>query len=539
MTRIQSPRRPARFGLALVSCAALSLLARSLEAQIPKYTLWGANEFGNDLDYVGDVDNDGTCDFAIGVPRDSATGVYAGMIEVRSGTTGQVLYALFGKTEGDQFGSRVAGAGDVDGDGIPDIAGASLESTTSALSGYVGIYSGATGAVIREIHSNVGDNGFGRALDAGVDVDGDGVPDVLVGAFASNDAYLYSARTGEQIADFHHDSATNAGFGMSVAFVDDLDGDDAPDCLIGAPTGNYAVIRSAMGGQSLRTYFGNQAGSRFGAWVEALGDTDLDGVRDFAIGAPLAAVNGPASGFAAIYSPHSPVELGRVAGLGGFEWGSRIASAGDHDLDGRADFAVGSPYSDLALLYSGKTRQTLAAFPGDGSSFGYGGVLAGGSDCDGDGIPNLLLGSTGHPLSMPMVLQVKLFKECAGSFDWIASGCAAPGGIVPRLDVSGCAKALGWIAIRVSGTNKPTPSLVLIGGSLGDATMPGGCSVLVAGLAPSVFTLVLEPQTLGSAEKTLFVPMPGTTPQGVVYLQAVLPESGKAATTNVVRMTVE
>lgn len=529
-------RRPraSYFGL-----LAVSLTTTTLGAQIPQFTFWGVNEYGNDVDYIGDVNNDGSCDFAVGVPRDSTTGIYAGMIEVRSGKNGQLLYAIFGKSEGDQFGSRVVGAGDIDGDGVPDIAGSSLESSSSALSGYVGLYSGATGQVIREIHSNAGDNGFGRALDSGVDVDGDGICDVLVGAFASNDAYLYSSRTGDLIADFHDDSGASAGFGMSVAFIDDLDGDDAPDCLIGAPQGNYALIRSSMGGQTLRTYVGTQAGSRFGAWVEALGDTDLDGHRDIAIGAPLSSQNGPAAGYAAIFATGSTSELGRVVGLGGFEWGSRIAAAGDHDLDGRADFAVGSPYSDLSLIYSGATKQTLAAFPGDGTSYGYGGVLAGGGDGDNDGVPNLLVGSTGHPLSLPLQLQVKLFKECAGSFEWIGSGCAVGSGVTPRLDVSGCAKALGWIAIRVSGTNKPTPSIVLAGTSLGHTMMPGGCTVLVAGLAPTVFTLVLEPQTLGSAEKTLFLPMPGMTPQGVVYLQAVLPESGKAATTNVVRMTVE
>lgn len=539
MTQKHTARSHARFGLVLTGVSAFFAIGSTLIAQIPLYTYYGGNEFGNDLDHVGDVDGDGYCDFAIGVPRDSTAGVYAGKIELRSGKTGALLYQILGAGDGDQFGSRVVGAGDVDFDGYPDIAGSSLESQSSALAGYVGLFSGSDGTVIREIHGNIGDNGFGRALDAGVDVDGDGVCDVLVGAFASNDAYLYSANSGEMIASFHNASGASDGFGKSVAFVSDLDGDQAPDCLIGAPNGNYAHIRSSMGGQTLRTFQSTEPGAQFGAWVVNLGDTNLDGYEDIGIGAPLAGLNGPASGSAMIFTANDAALQTRVNGLGGFEWGSRIASAGDYDLDGRADFVVGSPYSDLAILYSGKTSQTLAAYPGDNTSYGYGGVLAGGGDCDNDGIPNVLIGSTGHPLSLPLQLQVKLFKECAGTFEWIAQGCAVSNGVVPRLDVSGCAKAKGWIAIRVSGTNKPTPAIVLVGLTPGQATLKGGCSVLIANLAPTVFAMTLEPQTLGSAEKTMFVPLPPNTPIGQVYMQSVLPESGYAATTNVVRMTIE
>jgi FG-GAP repeat len=520
--------------------AASIISAASVSAQTPLFILAGQNEFGNDVEHLGDVNSDGCDDFAIGIPRDSAAGTFAGRVEVRSGGTSQILYVSLGAAPGDQFGNRVVAIGDVDSDGAADFAAGSLESGANALSGYVRLISGGTGKILRTFYPHANDNGFARAIAGGEDADGDGIPDLLIGAFASNRAYLYSCHSGEEIAQFAPQTLANDAFGMSVEFVPDADQDDAPDCVIGAPFGNYVAIQSSAGGQLVKKINGESAGARFGTWVARVGDTNDDGIEDIAVGAPLANSNGPSAGYAAVVSSRSGVQLLRVDGLAGYEFGSRVEGAGDIDQDGRPDFAVGSPNADLALLYSGASGATIAAFPGDGTSYGYGGVLAGGGDCDHDGVPNLIVGSTGHPLSMPLLLQVKVFKECAGAFQWVGNGCKIPTGIAPRLDVSGCAKAGSFLAIRVSGSNKPTPALVVFGTHAANVALPsGGCPLLVGGIStPLTMTLTLTPQTLGSGEKTIFLPLPFGVPAGDIWMQALLPESSTAiATTNAVRLT--
>lgn len=525
---------------ALLTGGVIASMVPLAAAQIPQFTFSGAAKFGSDDEYVGDVDGDGTTDFAIGIPRDPSNGEDAGKIQVRSGATGLVIYFLVGAQK-DQYGARIAAAGDLDLDGRPDFLAASLASVGTAVSGYVRAVSGATGGTIRDYLPSAIDLGFGRALAAGSDIDGDAVPDLLIGAFASETVYAYSGASNAKLLKFKPNNIAGVGFGSSVDFCDDADHDQTDDVLIGAPIGGYATIRSSSTNAILRVFEGEPGDDRFGYWVSSTGRIDGDDKRDLVIGAPLSAVNGPASGFAAAYSLLTGQQICRVNGLGGYELGSRVESAGDLDADGRDDLLIGSPYADLALAIDGPTGQTLATFPGDGLSFGYGGVLAGGGDTDHDGLPNPIIASSGNPLSLTLILQVKVFRECAGSFEWIGSGCRAGTGVEPRLDVSGCATYPGFLALRVSGSNQPTPALVLVSAGLAapGTKLPGGCPLYAALPYPITAILTLAPQTLGSGEKTLFLPMPQGIPTATIVAQAVLPETQGLAATNAVRINFE
>src|SRR5262249_5935067 len=133
---------------------------------------------------LGDVNGDGYGDFVVGG--------LAGATVFGGGAAPSTLYVVNATVPYNFFGASTAGVGDVDGDGVPDfVVGApgplhSLFPLT--LPGSVYLYSGASGAQIRSWTSPLYTGqlffqaGFGRSLSGVGDVDGDGVPDILIGA---------------------------------------------------------------------------------------------------------------------------------------------------------------------------------------------------------------------------------------------------------------------------------------------------------------------------------------------------------------------
>ena len=90
---------------------------------VPQFTIMGnsAGElFGSSISGAGDVNGDGFADLIVGAPRDDNSGDSSGSARVLSGFDGSVLYTFDGDSDADTFGDAVSGAGDVNGDGIPD-----------------------------------------------------------------------------------------------------------------------------------------------------------------------------------------------------------------------------------------------------------------------------------------------------------------------------------------------------------------------------------------------------------------------------------
>jgi hypothetical protein len=125
---------------------------------------------------AGDVDGDGVHDVAIGVVRLGA-GNPADSVEVRSGTNGALLWTVDGATAPGAAGQFLASVGDIDGDGKPDLAVSGVDG--AALNG-MSVLSGTTGAILWSISGASAD--FAGPVAPAGDLNLDGVPDVLFGA---------------------------------------------------------------------------------------------------------------------------------------------------------------------------------------------------------------------------------------------------------------------------------------------------------------------------------------------------------------------
>jgi len=170
--------------------------------------LGGGDLFGFAIANLGDVNGDGVVDIAVGTPKDDDGGVKKGAAWVLFlRTNGKVkgfrkisdVGGVYGLMPGDEFGSAVAGLGDLDADGIPDLAvGAILDDGLYHDQGAIWInFLNSDGSVKSKLRVTEQVNGFTGKLAAGdwfgasmgpiADLDGDGRVELAVGARFDDD----------------------------------------------------------------------------------------------------------------------------------------------------------------------------------------------------------------------------------------------------------------------------------------------------------------------------------------------------------------
>jgi FG-GAP repeat/FG-GAP-like repeat len=318
---------------------------------------------------AGDTNGDRRTDILTTAPGDGAGHAY-----VYSGRSGRLLHDLTGTTSGDFFGSAVASAGDVDRDKRADIlVGAELNGDAGAQTGKVYIFSGRTGALIRELQ--VGDAGdhFGSAVDWSKDLNRDGVPDQIVGARDAGLAgpgngpgrvYVFSGRTGRLLFEISPPpSGRNFGF-FFVAGVGDVNGDRTPDVYAAdfndashGPSTGRAAVYSGGDGSELLSWVGSAAGEGMGPGREA-GDVNHDHRPDLAVGSYNSSEGASAAGKIEIFSGRDGSLLRRITSLTPNEQlGFDAVGLGDVNRDGRPDLLASAANGETVYVVAGEGRR--------------------------------------------------------------------------------------------------------------------------------------------------------------------------------------
>jgi hypothetical protein len=288
----------------------------------------------------GDIDDDGYADLLIGSPESSANGNASGMVHLVHGPVEGVVqlsvasYRLVGERPGDNLGCAVAGAGDLDGDGLADLLVSACFSDRNALDAGAAyqfsthldedrLADEADGALVGQGANDQ----LGYSL-AGGDLDNDGLSDVVVGAPYHDPDLLdagavYVSSGPATTAEMNQPTAKLTGVaegdhaGISVAVVGDLDGDGTDDLAVGAPGSDsagedageaYVVFGPVLGQLSLEAadirFVGERAFDFAGQSVSSAGDFDDDGLPDLVVGAPFHDGLAPSSGAAYVFTFH-------------------------------------------------------------------------------------------------------------------------------------------------------------------------------------------------------------------------------------------
>lgn len=433
---------------------------------------------GTSVATAGDVNGDGFADLVAGAPYASGGGTTAaGKMFVYLGRAVPVLYGpadtvFTGGADSTRLGTSVAGMGDANGDGYSEVV-IGIPGHGGGF-GYAPVFAGSSGGLRQQVEgidwSSAGEE-LGTVVGPAGDVNGDGYADVLVSVPGApgtpqdgGRVIVLRGRRGGGLVP-QPDVLTVAGsvdFGASAAAAGDVNGDGFGDVLVGDP--RASVIPGAEEGRAFlwlggpsppvlapdQPFVGTQDPGQFGGAVAFLPQVDIEEFGALVVGEPL--WDDPGKSDAGRILIHrggwgtvaSSAAFTRVGAAALERIGANVVDAGDVNRDTFSDLLVSSPTASpggiasageaqLVLGGSPFTWNTLPAANGVQPTERLGNAIAGRGDVDGDGHHDLLVASRAwNSATLTDCGRVQLFYGAAGGLEpsvWTAEGTIAEQGL--------------------------------------------------------------------------------------------------------------
>lgn len=250
---------------------------------------------------------------------------------------------------------------------------------------------------------------FGFAISRSADLDGDGTADFLVGlpTFGGTGRVVALRGTdGTILWSYLTPAQAGGNFGHAVDIVGNLDGDGLPDFVVGEPQADSNSGRAHVVSTSNRVLLTTLISARsapddrFGNTVQAMGDVNGDAVPDFAVSASSEdPCCGHYVGTVRAYSGASQSVLWQQNGLGYFDYCGDVERSIDFNGDGVRDVLCGASEGfansgpGYVRVYDGVNGAILLQVGGVNVNDNFGASKALVADLSGDGIPDLVASS--------------------------------------------------------------------------------------------------------------------------------------------------